>query len=70
MTQRMQDLAREIGARTEQYWRPIKHALRITDPHQRYFEFLEFGDADGYRTRLDEFRDGLRTEVAQAETPA
>ncbi|HEY7978741.1 MAG TPA: hypothetical protein VID67_11130 [Rhizomicrobium sp.] len=48
--------AREIGARTEQFWCPIKHALRVKDPHQRYFEFLEYGDADGYRARLAEFR--------------
>ncbi|WP_201791928.1 hypothetical protein [Sphingopyxis witflariensis] len=48
--------AREIGSRTEQYWCPIKHALRISDPHQRYYEFLEFGDAEGYRTRLAAFR--------------
>lgn len=48
--------AREIGSRTEQYWCPIKHALKISDPHQRYYEFLEFGDAEGYRTRLAAFR--------------
>ena len=48
--------AREIGSRTEQYLCPIKHALRISDPHQRYYEFLEFGDAEGYRTRLATFR--------------
>lgn len=47
---------REIASRTEQYWCPIKHALRISDPHQRYYEFLEFGDAEGYRTRLAAFR--------------
>lgn len=52
---------REIGSRTEQYWCPIKHALRISDPHQRYYEFLEYGDAGGYRARLEEFRDRLRS---------
>lgn len=51
--------AREIGSRTEQYWCPIKHALKISDPHQRYYEFLEFGDAEGYRTRLAAFRELL-----------
>lgn len=54
---------REIGARTEQYWCPIKHALKVSDPHLRYYEFLEYGDADGYRARLEQFRDGLRTEA-------
>ncbi|MGO9135364.1 MAG: hypothetical protein ACLP8A_15135 [Methylovirgula sp.] len=52
--------AREIGSRTEQYWCPIKHALRVTDPHLRYYQFLEYGDADGYRARLEEFRERLR----------
>ena len=51
---------REISSRTEQYWCPIKHAVRISDPHQRYYEFLEFGDAEGYRARLESFRAGLR----------
>ncbi len=51
---------REIGSRTEQYWCPIKHALRMSDPHLRYYEFLEYGDADGYRARLEEFRERLR----------
>jgi hypothetical protein len=51
--------AREIASRTEQYWCPIKHALRIRDPHQRYFEFVEYGDADGYRARLAEYRKRL-----------
>lgn len=54
---------REIGARTEQYWCPIKHALKVRDPHLRYYEFLEYGDADGYRGRLEQFREGLRTEA-------
>lgn len=53
---------REISSRTEQYWCPIKHALAITDPHLRYYQFLEYGDAEGYRARLEEFRKRLRTE--------
>jgi len=53
---------REIASRTEQYWCPIKHALRITDPHQRYLAFLEYGDAEGYRARLDDLRAALRQD--------
>jgi hypothetical protein len=60
---------REIGSRTEQYWCPIKHALRISDPHQRYYDFLEFGDAEGYRARLDTFRERLRHEVPAGSSP-
>jgi hypothetical protein len=37
---------REIGARTEQYWCPIKHAQRIKSAHSRYARFLDYGDAD------------------------
>jgi hypothetical protein len=53
---------REIASRSEQYWCPIKHALRIMTPHDRYWQFAEYGDADGYRARLNEFRDALRAE--------
>ncbi|WP_219893717.1 hypothetical protein [Aquisediminimonas profunda] len=51
---------REISSRTEQYWCPIKHAIRISDPHSRYRDFLEYGDAAGYRERLERFREALR----------
>ena len=42
---------REVAARTEQYWCPIKHARRVRKPHSLYQGFEEFGDADGYRER-------------------
>jgi len=48
--------AREIAGRTEQHWCPIKHALRIRDPHARYLKFMEYGDAEGYRSKLEEYR--------------
>lgn len=48
--------AREIAARTEQFWCPVKHALRVRDPHRHYVKFLEYGDAEGYSTRLAELR--------------
>ena len=50
---------REIGGATEQYWCPIKHAIDVPDPHPRYDDFLAPGDADGYRSRLQQFRDRL-----------
>lgn len=59
-------LVREIAGRTEQYWCPIKHALRVADPHRRYLQFLDYGDADGYRRRLDELRTALRAETPPA----
>jgi hypothetical protein len=61
---------REIASRTEQYWCPIKHALKMTDPHERYQAFVEYGDAAGYRTRLDRFREALRTAPAAGEATA
>lgn len=47
---------REVAARTEQYWCPVKHARRIASMHSRYGKFLEYGDAEGYRRQLEEIR--------------
>lgn len=52
--------AREIAGRTEQFWCPIKHAIRVRDPHQHYLKFVDFGDAEGYRGKLEEFRQDVR----------
>lgn len=46
----------EIAARTEQYWCPIKHARKIAAIHSRYGKFLEYGDAEGYKKRLERLR--------------
>jgi hypothetical protein len=51
---------REISSRTEQYWCPIKHAVRLRDSHKRYLDFLEYGDADGYHGQLEEYRKKVR----------
>ncbi len=37
---------REIVARTEQYWCPIKHARKIMAAHPYYTGFVDFGDAE------------------------
>jgi len=50
---------REILARTEQYFCPIKHARKILGTHARYARFLDYGDAPDYETRLEEFRIAL-----------
>lgn len=47
---------REVAARTEQYWCPIKHARRIVATHERYPRFFEFGDAQAYREGLERLR--------------
>jgi hypothetical protein len=51
---------REVAARTEQYWCPIRHARRIPVPHGRYHLFFDYGDAERYRRGLMPLRDTLR----------
>jgi len=50
---------REIAARTEQFWCPIKHARRIRAAHNRYPRFFEFGDAESYSKGLERLRKEL-----------
>ncbi len=47
---------REIAARTEQYWCPIKHASRILGTHSRYRRFLDYGDAQSYHDSMEKLR--------------
>jgi hypothetical protein len=59
--------AREITARTEQYFCPIKHARKVLHSHERYAYFLDYGAADEYHARLTEFRAALaREKVGEA----
>jgi hypothetical protein len=51
--------AREIAARTEQYWCPIKHARRVIGTHARYALFDDYGDGEHYQARLAELRAAL-----------
>jgi hypothetical protein len=53
--------AREIAARTEQYWCPIKHARRVRGSHSHYPRFFEHGDAEAFRSGLAR----LRTQAAE-----
>ena len=57
--------AREIAARTEEYWCPIKHSRPIAKPHSRYVHFVDYGDAEGYRQRQEE----LRKHASAADEP-
>lgn len=56
--------AREVASRTEVYWCPIKHARRVLGPHLHYQGFADFGDAEGYREKLTQMRDGVTIEPA------
>ena len=51
---------REVASRTEVYWCPIKHARRILGPHPHYRGFADFGDADGFREKLEQMKDGVK----------
>ena len=51
---------REVASMTEQYWCPIKHARRIIATHDRYRQFVDYGDAENYRTELESLRAQLR----------
>lgn len=47
---------REIAARTEQHWCPIKHARRVGDIHSRYKNFFDYGDAQRYCKEIETVR--------------
>lgn len=51
---------REIIARTEQYWCPIRHARRLLHTHSHYGQFADYGDAEAYRSELQHLRLALR----------
>ena len=51
---------REVAARTEQYWCPIKHARRVLGAHDRYVHFAEYGDGEHYGEELSQARARLR----------
>jgi hypothetical protein len=55
---------REVASRTEVYWCPIKHARRVLGPHPHYQGFADFGDAEGFRAKLAQMKDGVKIEEA------
>lgn len=54
--------AREIAARTEQYWCPIKHARKLAASHNRYEQFAPYGDGEHYADQLRVLRQSLAEE--------
>jgi hypothetical protein len=54
---------REVAARTEIYWCPIKHARRILGPHPHYQGFADFGDAEGFREKNAQLKDGVKIDA-------
>ena len=47
---------REVGARTEQFWCPIRHATATRAPHGRYRRFAPYGDAAAFHRTLPVLR--------------
>lgn len=47
---------REIAARTERYWCPIKHTKVIPDYHNEYDKFIDYGDGEALRKKWGEIR--------------
>jgi hypothetical protein len=58
--------AREIAARTEQYWCPIKHEHAPAGVHDRYGDFVDYGDAAHFPSRAQRLRGSLVAEAAEA----
>ena len=61
--------AREIVARTEMYWCPIKHARKVLQAHPYYAGFVDYGDAHGYQHELDLLRQRLTDLDNKKEAP-
>lgn len=58
---------REVSARTEQYWCPIKHARRLKDAHRNYPKFFEHGDGEAYREGLERLRKQYATDPVRED---
>lgn len=52
----LMSFVREVAARTEQYWCPVRHARPVKSVHSRYKTFFEYGDAEAYREGLEKVR--------------
>ncbi len=53
---------REIAARTEQFWCPIRHGKRVKGVHRRYWHFLRYGDGAHLKERWTKLREALQKE--------
>lgn len=51
---------REIAARTEQFWCPIKHSTPPKEKHSRYDNFFDYGDYSTYVRELKKRRENFK----------
>ena len=56
---------REIAARTEQYWCPIRDGRPVRGRHDRYAGFAPYGDGAAYRERVSSLRAKLRKQTGK-----
>ncbi|MEQ1577027.1 MAG: hypothetical protein ABL894_05175 [Hyphomicrobium sp.] len=59
---------REVAARTEQHWCPIKHARRVLSAHPYYGTFVDYGDAEAFR--LKQSQAASQSEAIAEQKPA
>jgi len=52
----------EVASISEQYWCPIKHARKLKKHHDRYYQFIDYGNAEDYRKGLNRLRNKLKEE--------
>jgi hypothetical protein len=58
----------EMAARTEQFWCPIKHEVRIKNLHGHYQKFINYGGVETYRDPIQTVRCDFK-DVQQALAP-
>lgn len=51
---------REVASRTEYYWCPIKHARKAKGTHDRYYDFLDYGDSEDFMEKWEHQREKCR----------
>ncbi len=61
--------AREIVARTEQYWCPIKHATRPKGSHDREAKFFVYGDVEEWSSDVQKIRCDWDESNIEAKAP-
>jgi hypothetical protein len=47
---------REVAARTEAYWCPIKHARSLAGTHGYYADYADYGDAEAFQENVKKSR--------------
>ncbi|WP_375692032.1 hypothetical protein [Pseudooceanicola sp. LIPI14-2-Ac024] len=57
----------EVAGRTEAYWCPIKHAMRVRGRHRHYAGFMDYGDADGYASGVEASRSRIQKVDARKD---